>query len=423
MAKGKDLLTVNEVKSAPSGAALRDGGGLYYRASGQGVGRWVYRFKLPGQKQREMGLGAFPAVSLKIAREKAEEARAHTVRGADPIEEAAKSAKARRLAAEADANAPTLGTYADEHFLPTVLPAFSNAAHIQQWEATFRTHLAPLRSRKLDEISREDILKILRPLWTAKFVTAARVRERLERLYSHAIQNGYFRGDNPAAWRQFDQTLIRPKAMKRGHHASIPHVEIASFVSALRLRQADSVAALMLEFIALAACRTGEARFAVWSEIDLQRAVWAIPKERMKMKRPHVVPLTPRMIEILYEARGRYVEEPASDAFVFPGPKAGKHLSEMAALMLMKRMGYGAFTAHGLRATFKSWATTETEFARELIEEQLAHQLGAVEAAYYRTSAIERRRVMMMAWQQHLEGSSQVGGQVLPFKVPAGQSA
>ncbi len=144
------------------------------------------------------------------------------------------------------------------------------------------------------------------------------------------------------------------------------------------------------------------------------------------MRRDHDVPLTPRMVEILQTAKAMRRNDPAPTDFVFIGPKPAKPLSEMACLMLMKRMGYGDFTGHGMRATFKSWAMTSTEFPRELIEEQLAHQLGAVERAYVRGSAVERRRVMMEAWEAHLSGTAPAQGDaanVVPFKATVGGQA
>jgi len=137
----------------------------------------------------------------------------------------------------------------------------------------------------------------------------------------------------------------------------------------------------------------------------------------MKMRRDHVVPITTRMGEILTEIRRRSLDGPSPDSFVFPGPRPGKPFSEMACLMLLKRMNYGQFTVHGLRATFKSWAATCTEYPRELIEEQLSHQLGAVERAYMRASAVERRRPLMEAWAAHLDGATAgaSAGNVTPF--------
>ncbi|MBF9048005.1 integrase arm-type DNA-binding domain-containing protein [Rhodobacterales bacterium LSUCC0031] len=409
MPKGLHRLTVKEAENAPRGSVLNDGGGLSLRAGAQGNRRWVFRFSLKGQPQREMGMGAFPATTLAQARQKAAAARELIGQGIDPIEAAARDAAAARAKLDAEAaEVTTFGRYAEEIFLPTVLPNFSNAAHIQQWRATFQTHASSISDIPLTDITREHILGVLKPIWVAKSVTASRSRERIERLFSHAIQNGFFSGDNPAAWVLFNATLPAPRKLTRGHHASIPHDEIALFIEKLRGRQSESTAALMLEWIVLSACRTGEARFATWAEVDLERMVWAVPAARMKMRRDHVVPITARMLEVLLEAKKRLGRPHTPSDWLFPGPRIIKPLSEMAGLQQLTRMGYGQFTVHGMRATFKGWAATSSEFPRELIEEQLAHQLGTVERAYMRVHAVERRRAMMEAWAAHLSGHAAV---------------
>lgn len=424
-------LTDKEVQAAKAGTNLRDGNGLFLRVTPKGGKSWVFRYTAPAGdaagKAREMGLGPYPALSLADARAAATEARALVFRGVDPISERDAKKVAAVEAATTKSEAPTLGEYADDVFLPDMLKGFANAAHRAQWVATFRTHFAPLRSKKLADVTKKDVLDVLKPLWAEKYVTASRSRERLERLFNHAGQNHAFDGLNPAEMRHFNAVLTRPKTMAKGHHAAIPHNEIAAFIAALRVRQGESLAALMVEFISLTACRTGEARFAIWSEIDFERAIWQIPAERMKMRRPHVVPLTLRALAILAEVKARHPAtqtpegvQPADYVFV---AGRGKPLSEMSGLMLLRRMkGYETFTVHGMRATFKSWAMAETEFPRELVEESLAHALGAVEAAYARVSAVERRRQLMLAWAAHLDGKAPAGGAVLPFKAAAGGS-
>lgn len=443
MPKSLHRLTVKQIEAAAPGTALADGGGLLYRATAKAAGKWSFKFVSPDGDfraaqiakasesfQRAMGLGAFPAVSLAAAREKAAAARDLLAKGIDPIEDERRKEEETRQRAEAIARAAseqamTFGRYADHHFLPFALPGFTNPAHIQQWQASFATHARALRDMPLASITREDVLRVLQPIWTAKTVTASRTRQRIERLFAHAIQNGHYRGDNPASWRQFDATLPPPRVEPR-HHPAVPHDQIAAFVAAVRAKQAESMAALMLEWITLAACRTGEARFATWGEIDLDRKVWEIPAVRMKMRRPHVVPITERMAEILREAKRRHParetgEDPGASDYVFVSGK-GRPLSEMAGLMLMRRMeAFAEFTPHGLRSTFKDWATEQTDFPRELIEEQLAHQLGAVERAYKRGSAHERRRPMMEAWASVCAGEIPAGaaGNVVPLRTAA----
>jgi integrase len=424
--KALHRLTALQLAAAAAGTDLPDGGGLFYRSEGAGTGKWSFRYTSPDLDyraaqaalgrtsiQRTTGFGKFPAVSLATARAKAAACRDLISRGIDPIEHQRRADEAvqqrgRDMAAQAARQAMTFGRYADDHFLPFVLPGFSNPAHVQQWQASFRVHAAALKDRPLAGITREDILAVLRPIWTAKPETASRTRQRLERLFAHAVQNSHFSGDNPAAWGQFNATLTPGGSKTVRNHPAVPYARMAEFMAAVRAKQADSDAALLLEWIALSAARTGEARFATWGEIDLTGRVWAIPAERMKMRRPHIVPITSRMMDILTEARRRHPSGPdvSPGDYVFVGPR-GKPLTEMACLMLMRRMeAFAGFVPHGLRSSFKDWASEATDCPRELIEEQLAHQLGAVERAYKRGSAHERRRPLMEAWAAHCDGQS-----------------
>lgn len=380
------------------------------------------RYKLRGQKQREMGLGPFPAVSLASARRAAADARAAIAEGLDPIVSAELAAEEERQRQRAEVNAVTFGHYADHIFLPGKVQEFSSAKQGAQWESTFTKHAAELRDKRLADVTRDDVLTVLRPIWNTTHDTARRVRGRLEALFSHAIQNGAYVGDNPATWRQFNHTLTAQRKLTHGHRRALPHDEIADFIQALRSRQGGGVTAYMIEFIALAACRLGEARLAVWGEIDRARAVWSIPATRMKMRRGHDIPLSGRMIELLDvlddQHRALHGRAPGPSDLIFTSDRGDRPLSENAGMMLVKRMGYrDRMTVHGLRATFRTWAGGNTEYPRELIEEQLAHQLGSVERAYVRSSAVERRRAMMEVWSAYLDGATRAGGSADVGKV------
>lgn len=444
MAASLHRLTNQEIKSATKNTSLADGGGLLYRATAEGAGKWTFKFVSPDLEfraeqlakgraafQRGMGLGAYPAVTLAAARNKAAAARDLLAKGIDPIEEERRADEAARKHAEeiaqrASETILTFGRYADEVFLPFAVAGFSNPAHIQQWQASFRSHAKALRDKPMVAITRADVLEVLQGIWATKTVTASRTRQRIERLFSHAIQNGAYKGDNPAAWQQFDATLPSPRVTPR-HHPAVPYHHIEEFIEALRAKEANALAGIMLEWIALSACRTGEARFAVWGEIDLANRVWSVPAERMKMRRGHVVPITKRMAELLELAKARHPatlrgEELVSNDLIFATAK-GKPLSEMSALMLMRRMEkFGGYTPHGLRSTFKDWVSEQTDYPRELIEEQLAHQLGSVERAYKRGSSHERRRGMMEHWASVCDGEKPAQGTtVVPlFKLAAG---
>lgn len=427
MAQGIHRLTALAVKAAKPRTTLNDGGGLILRVSASGSGRWSLRYTLRGQKQREMGLGSYPAVSLADARRLAAEARTRITNGQDPIQEARRVAEEKRQRERAKANDITFGYYADHIFLPGKLKEFSSPKQAAQWVRTFTKHAAPLRDIPLANVTRDDVLDVLRPIWDTTHDTARRVRGRLETLFSHAIQNGAYTGDNPAAWRQFNHTLSAQRKLTHGHRRALSYHEIVEFMEALRTRQDGAVTALLVEFIALAACRMSEARLAVWGEINHSRAIWSISSVRMKMRRGHEVPLTSRMMDILGkmrdEHRAMHGRDPGPSDLIFPSEKGNKPLSENATMMLIKRMGYrDRMTVHGLRATFRTWAAECTAFPRELIEEQLAHQLGEVERAYLRGSAVERRRAMMEVWAAFLGGEfpaeeSEDLGILIPFRA------
>ena len=376
-------LTARKVETAKAGK-YGDGGGLQLSVSPSGARKWVLRFTWRG-RAREMGLGAFPTVSLAEARAKAEDARRLARSGSDPIQ------ASRRASA-----VPTFGDFADQ-VAAELAAGFRNEKHRAQWAMTLKVYAAPLRATPVDEIETDDLLTVLKPIWKEKPETASRLRGRIERVLSAASAKGLRDGENPARWRgHLDSLLPKRAALSRGHHAAMPFADVPTFIG--RLRERQSVAGLALEFAILTAARTGEVLGARWPEIDLVAKVWTIPAGRTKAAREHRVPLTDRATAILAEAAKLGAAE-----FVFPGQRAGRPLSSMALEMTLRRMGETA-TVHGYRSSFRDWAGEETHFPRELAEHALAHVLGdATERAYRRGDALEKRRAMMSAWAAHCE--------------------
>ena len=176
------------------------------------------------------------------------------------------------------------------------------------------------------------------------------------------------------------------------------YADVPTFVA--KLREREGVAALALEFCILTAARTGEVLGARWSEIDFGACVWTVPAERMKAGREHRVPLSERALAILEKLSATRMGE-----LIFPGQRGGKPLSNMALEMLMRRMEIEGATVHGFRSAFRDWAGNETHFAREIAEAALAHTVGdKAEQAYRRGDALEKRRALMSAWADYLEG-------------------
>ena len=374
-------LNARKVETAKAGK-YADGDNLYLLVSATGARKWVLRFTHRGQA-KEMGLGSARDVPLTDARKLAEKARALIAQGVNPIE-----------ARKRDDGVPTFGKMADD-VIETLSPGFRNEKHKAQWAMTMAVYAAPLRPMPVDAVTTEDVLAVLKPIWTTKPETASRVRGRIEKVLDAARAKGFREGENPARWRgHLDCILPKQATLARGHHAALPYADIPTFMASLL--EHDAIAARALEFTILTAARSGETRGARWSEIDMAAKVWTIPADRMKAGREHRVPLTDRALALLDKMKAARISE-----FVFPGQKREKPLSVMALDMLLRRMKVDV-TTHGFRSTFRDWAGNETSFPRELAEQALAHVIGdKAEQAYRRGDALERRRALMEAWAAH----------------------
>ena len=282
--------------------------GLYLFVTGKGTRRWLFVYTRNG-KRREMGLGVVDgpkAVSLKKARDQARAFQASLASGEDPWTDKKKD--------KAAAKVPTFGEFADA-FISEQAEGFRNAKHVAQWKMTMKVYAKRLRSMQVDKIDTADVLAVLKPIWIDKPETAKRTQGRIERILDAAKAQGLRSGENPARWRgHLDMLLARRSKLSRGHHKALPYSEMSTFVA--KLRTSQSMSAYALEFLILTAARTGEVIGARWDEIDLERAIWTVPAQRMKGGREHRVPLSARAIEIL-----KRVEPLRSspDGFVFPG--------------------------------------------------------------------------------------------------------
>jgi integrase len=355
----------------------------------------VYLFTRGG-KLREMGLGGFPEVSLAAARVERDKWAAVLRSGGDPI-------GLRKADKAASRGIPTFGQLADE-VIEGKGAEWRNEKHRRQWEMTLREYAAPLRGRPVNEIETDDVLGVLRPLWSTRPETASRLRGRIEHVLDAARAKGYRHGPNPALWRgHLDKLLPKRPKVSRGHHAAMPYDKVPKFIK--QVRKLDTVGALAVEFTILTAARTGEVLGATWDEIGLNSAVWTIPAARMKSSRIHRVPLSDRAVAII-----RRLTKMRSGEFVFPGRKAGKVLSNMSMEMVLRRMKIEDATMHGFRSSFRDWVGNETNFPREVAEAALAHVVGdAAEQAYRRGDALEKRRQLMEAWAEHCEPDTAIG--------------
>lgn len=377
-------LTARTVATAKRGKHA-DGGNLYLIVSETGSRKWVLRFTWRGTA-KEMGLGSANDVPLADARERAAEARRLLARDLNPIVERKRGC-----------GIPMFGALAAD-VCETLAAGFRNEKHKAQWRMTLETYAAPLRSKPVDTISTEDILAVLKPIWTAKPETASRLRGRIEKVLDAAKAKGFRKTENPARWRgHLDHLLPKPLKLSRGHHAAMPYEDLPAFMGELRQRQAT--AALALEFCILTAARSGEVLGCRWSEIDLDKKVWTVPAHRMKTGREHRVPLSGQVVAILRE-----LAEADVRPFVFPGQARNRPLSNMAMDMMLRRMKRDAATVHGFRSSFRDWAGNVSNFPREITETALSHVIGdKAEQAYRRSDALEKRRKLMEAWATFCE--------------------
>lgn len=382
--RARNKLTVRQVASLTEPGIYSDGGGLYLRVRESGRS-WFYIGTCAG-KRIELGLGPAIDIPLAKARDRATEIRTMLLDGKDPRDERSK-AKVRKVPK------PTFGKFAMQ-LVDDIEDGFKNPKHRQQWRSTLQSYAKPLFDVPIDEVTTEQILAVLQPIWLSKAETASRLRGRIERVLDAAKVKGLRSGENPARGRGHLDLLL-PKRSKAAvkHHAALPFKDVAAFMSDLAKRPA--VAARALEFTILTAARSGESRGMTWGEVDLEERIWTVPADRMKADVLHQVPLSDAAIAVLNRMKEDGLK--ATD-FVFPAPRGGS-LSDMSLSQLLKRMGRSDITVHGFRSTFRDWAGEMTQFGREEVEMALAHTVAsAVERAYRRGRALEKRRELMNAW-------------------------
>ena len=385
-------LTALKVAKVKKPGMYSDGAGLYLQVTGDGESKvaksWIYRFTLRG-RSREMGLGSLSLFGLAEARAKAAQCRRLTYEGIDPIE----SRRAQRT--QAALEAATSLTFKDctEQYIAAHRAGWRNAKHAAQWSATLKTYAEPVIGiLPVQKIDTALVMKILEPLWSKKPETASRLRGRIEAVLDWAAVRGHRERENPARWRGHLDKLLpaRAKVRKIKHHAALPYDELPAFMAVLRSQ--EGTAARALEFLVLTAARTGEVIGA--QPAEMKDKVWTVPTDRMKGGKEHRVPLSAPALTIVEKMRDDY-----EGAFVFPGGKRDKPLSNMAMLALLERMGRSDLTAHGFRSTFRDWAAECTSYPSEVVEMALAHTINSkVEAAYRRGDLFEKRRLLMAEW-------------------------
>ena len=293
----------------------------------------------------------------------------------------------------------TFGDTADA-LLESMSPSWRNAKHRAQWAMTLRVYCASLTNTPVGNVTTDEVLRVLKPLWATKAETASRLRGRIERVLDFAKARGMRSGENPARWRgHLDALLPKRQKLTRGHHKAMPFADVPEFMTALR--DMGGIASKALAFAILTAARSGEVLGARWEEIELNAKVWTVPAARIKAGREHRVPLSKRALAILAELAKLRLND-----FVFPGLKLGSPLSAMALEAVLRRANVDV-TVHGFRSAFRDWAGERTAFPREVAEAALAHLVGdEVERAYRRGDTLEKRRKLMDSWASFCAASA-----------------
>jgi integrase len=381
-----------------------DGDGLYLVVASATSKNWNYRYWKDG-KQRWLGLGSFKDVSLKDARLARDAARLRvkgdrSTPGVDIVQEK-RAAREKAKAVESKVTLPTFEecaeAYTREHW------STWSKKHRDQWPSSLKRYAyATLGKLTVPEIKPSHIYEVLRPIWVEKRETANRVRGRIETIIAKNVNVDDTDFRNPAELtKQLREKLPRrPKRVVR-HHPALPYAEASQFMA--HLSGSGGIAASMLRFLILTACRTNEVVDARWSEIDRPSLTWRIPGGRMKMHQDHVVPLSEPALAILDKMR-----DGSQGELIFPNPDGGV-FSENAMLAVLDRLGYNHVTVHGFRSTFATWAEECTDYPDGVREAALAHKYKSeTTAAYQRGQKLEKRRVLMKDWAQFLVGSNVV---------------
>ena len=396
-------LNPKQVENLTEPGTYEDGDGLRLVVKPTGRKSWLLRFQLAGRR-REMGLGSFPEVSLKKARQDAGTKRTQLSDGIDPLaardvdraaqREAQRANEAKQLKFE------TLATeYRDAH----------GEAWSDKWRKGWLRKLELYAFDHIGKLSAEDIgtpevLKVLQPIWSTKTRTADEVRGQIEQVLDAAKARNLRQGENPARWRgHLDNLLSRSekrKARKREHFEALHWQDVPKLISKLRANTTPPSWAAQL--LIMTSARAHMVRFAAWDEFDLKAGTWSLPGERMKMRVAFVIPLSEEVIQLL-----KSIPRDEGSHYLFPGQGKTGVMHANAIRTLLHGMEYDHVTRHGFRSSFRDWAGECTHYPREVCEMALAHdERDQTEGAYSRSDFLEKRRFLMADWSSFLTGHS-----------------
>ena len=382
-------LTAIQVQSLSALGLHGDGGTLYLRVAPGGSKSWIQRVTVNGRR-RDIGLGGWPVASLAKARERAFANRVAIANGQDPLAEKHRT------------RVPTFREAAERTFEAN-RARWRNNKTTANWMQGMEKRVFPvLGDQRVDQVGREDVLRVLTPIWTAKPEVARKLRQRIRATLRWCQAYGFI--EHNVAGEAIDGALPAMPAV-RDHFRALPYREVGAALEVTGGSRASLAAKACLRFVVLTACRSGEARNARWVEIDGEAREWRIPASRMKGGAEHRIPLSDAVVTLLEMVR------PLRDRsdLVFPSPtKLGKPLSDMTLTKVLRDTGLaGRTVVHGFRTSFRTWASERTSVPHAVAEMALAHTVGsAVERSYARSDLFEKRRRLMDQWAAYVTGAS-----------------
>jgi integrase len=392
---------VRNAKPREKAYKLFDGGGLFLMVNPNGSRYWRLKYRFNG-KEKLLALGVYPDVSLKSARDRRDEARTKIADGIDPSE-------LKKAEKASQSNADSFETVSREWWSQRE-PHWSKT-HSSRIILRLKKDVFPwIGSRPIGEISAPELLTVLRRIENRGAIeTAHRIHQSCGQIFRYAVATGRTERD-PSA----DLKGALPPTRQR-HHASITDPKkIGELLRAVDGYEGSFVTRCALQLAALTFVRPGELRHAEWSEIDIDKAEWRIPAEKMKMRVAHIVPLSRQAIQVLQElkpltGRGKYV---------FPGVRSIRRpMSENTVNAALRRLGYtkDEMTGHGFRS-MASTILNEQGWHRDAIERQLAHaERNSVRAAYNYAEHLPERIKMTQSWADYLDGLKK-GADVVPIQ-------
>lgn len=377
-------LNISYIKTLNHPGRYADGDGLFLLVGKGGARSWVCRVQKNGRR-RDIGIGSEKKVKLADARERAVIIRRQVEAGLDPIVERKKAS-----------GIPSFKQMALS-MLEHRKHAWKNEKHKAQWFSTFNTYVFPkIGNISVDKIESANVRECIKPIWIEKHETARRVLQRIMSVIDWAVSEDYRTVSISSD--KVRRGLETPKSAKPKHHAALAFKAVPDFVD--RLRESESMGRLAFEFLILTATRSGEVRFAQWSEIDFEEKLWTIPAERMKAGNEHIIPLSKGALTVLGKAKDYHINN-NNDGFIFPNSRNQKELSDMTLTKICRDMNVKA-VPHGFRSSFRDWVAEKTNFDSEVAEMALAHTISnKVEAAYRRGNLLEKRKELMAAWSEY----------------------